>query len=386
LMKINKVTIHRVSLPFVGDFSISRKKGSSANNIVVEVVADKGEIKGYGEGAPIQFVTGETQESAAKSASRFVQKDSFPWKLDNVSQIWDFIDSLPKGKEDNAAICAGEMALLDALGKSQNKAITDYFLKDFYTSTVYYGAAIPLGNKLRIMELCGLIRKLKINQLRIKMDRDFEKNREAVETVKRVFGDDYDLRIDPNGVWDRDLAFKHIPLIKKHKVKIVEEPISYLDPGFIEFVGLMKSYGVTLMACETVCTLEDLERIIKDGYYNMINVKLSRSGGFRRSLRMIERIRSSGLSFQIGCTLGESGILSAAGRALCLLCKDAVYYDGSYDRFMLKENTTIEDVSFGPGGEAGPLDGPGLGVKINQESLMRLSNRSPRITISHPLS
>jgi len=99
------------------------------------------------------------------------------------------------------------------------------------------------------------------------MDRDFEKNREAVETVKRVFGDDYDLRIDPNGVWDRNLAFKHIPLIKKHKVKIVEEPISYLDPGFIEFVGLMKSYGVILMACETVCTPEDLERIIKDDYY-----------------------------------------------------------------------------------------------------------------------
>ncbi|MBW1674083.1 MAG: hypothetical protein JRJ45_10655 [Deltaproteobacteria bacterium] len=319
-MKINKVTIYKVSLPFTGDFSISRKKGPSANNIVVEVVADKGEIKGYGEGAPIQFVTGETQESAAKSASRFAQKDSFPWKLDNVSQIWDFIDSLPKGKENNAAMCALETALLDALGKSQNKAIIDYFLKDFYTSTVYYGAAIPLGNKLRIMELCELIRKLKINQLRIKMDKDFEQNREAVETVKLVFGDDYDLRIDPNGVWDRDLAFKHIPLIKKYNVKIVEEPIRYLDPGFEECVELLKSYGVILMACETVCTLEDLEKIIKDGYYNMANIKLCRSGGFRRSLRMIELIRSSGLSFQIGCTLGESGILSAAGRALSLLC------------------------------------------------------------------
>jgi len=385
-MKIDTVNVYKISLPFTGDFSISRKKGSSANNIVVEVVADKGGIKGYGEGAPIRFVTGETQESAAKSASRFVQKDSFPWKLDNVSQIWDFIDSLPKGKESNAAICAAEMALLDALGKSQNKAIIDYFLKDFYTNTVYYGAAIPLGNKLRIMELCELIRKLKINQLRIKMDKDFEQNREAVETVKLVFGDDYDLRIDPNGVWDRDLAFKHIPLITKYKVKVVEEPMSYLDPGFIEFVGLMKSYGVTLMACETVCTLEDLERIIKDDYYNMTNVKLCRSGGFRRSLRMIERIRSSRLSFQIGCTLGESGILSAAGRALSLLCKDAVYYDGSYDRFMVKENTTIEDVSFGRGGEAGPLDGPGLGVIINKESLMHLSNGSPSVTISNPLS
>jgi len=385
-MKIDKVNVYKIFLPFTGDFSISRKKGSSANNIVVEVVADKREIKGYGEGAPIRFVTGETQEGTAKSASRFVQKNSFPWKLDNVSQIWDFIDSLPKGKESNAAICAIEIALLDALGKSQKKFILDYFSKDFYTGAVYYGAAIPLGNKSRIMELCELIRKLRINQLRIKMDKNFEQNKEAVEIVNLVFGDDYDLRIDPNGVWDRNLAFKHVPLIKKYKVKIVEEPMSYLDPGFIEFVELMKSYGVILMACETVCTLEDLERIIKDDYYNMTNVKLCRSGGFRRSLKMIKRIRSSGLSFQIGCTLGESGILSAAGRALSLLCRDAVYHDGSYDRFMLKENITTEDVSFGPGGKAGPLDSPGLGVKINKESLMHLSNGSPSLTISNPLS
>ncbi|MBW1674084.1 MAG: hypothetical protein JRJ45_10660 [Deltaproteobacteria bacterium] len=63
-----------------------------------------------------------------------------------------------------------------------------------------------------------------------------------------------------------------------------------------------------------------------------------------------------------------------------------MYYDGSYDIFMLKENITTEHVSFGPGGEAGPLDGPGLGVAINKESLMRLSNGSPSITIWNPLS
>jgi muconate cycloisomerase len=385
-MKINKINIYKVSIPFRGDFSISRKKEPSANNIIVEVIAEHEEIKGYGEGAPVKFVTGETQGSAAKSASSFVQEDSFPWKLDNVSQIWEFIDSLPKGKESNAAICATEMALLDAWGKSQNKAITDYFLKDFYTSTVYYGAAIPLGNKSRIMELCELIKKLRINQLRIKMNKNYEQNKESIETVKLVFGDDCDLRIDPNGVWGRDLAFKHISLIKKYKVKVVEEPMSYLDIGFIEFVGLMKSYGVTLMACETVCTLEDLERIIKDNYYNMINIKLCRSGGFRRSLRMVERIRGSVLSFQIGCTLGESGILSAAGRALGLLCRDAAYYDGSYDRFMLRENITLENVSFTLGGEAGPLNGPGLGIKINKGSLLRLCNGSPCIKISNPVS
>jgi L-alanine-DL-glutamate epimerase-like enolase superfamily enzyme len=202
--------------------------------------------------------------------------------------------------------------------------------------------------------------------------------------VRSVFGDDCDLRIDPNGAWDRYLAFKHTPLIKEYNVKIVEEPMSKDNPDFVEFAKIMQANGVILMACESAPTLNDVERIIREGYYQMINVKLSRNGGFRRSLRIIECIRKSCLSFQIGCTIGESGILSSAGRALCLLCRDAKYYDGSYDQFLLKENITLENVSFGPGGEAGALDGSGLGVKINKENLIHLSNGYPSLTISNP--
>ena len=385
-MKINKINVYKILLTFSGDFSHSLKKGSSANNIVVEIIDDKGEMKGYGEGSPRLYVTGESQESAERTLVSLIQDDSFPWELNDVSQIWNFVDNLPNVKEHNSAICALETALLDALGKSQKKSILDFFSKDFFTSTIYYGAAIPLSNKKRIMEVCRLIGKMRINKLRLKMGKDFEQNKEAIETVKLLFGDDYDLRIDLNGAWDHETAYKHVPLIKKYNVKVVEQPMIPGYQGLTKFAKIIQNYGVILMADESACSLEDLEEIIKDGNYKMINVRLSKCGGFRRSLRIIDRLRMNGLSFQIGCQLGESGILSAAGRALCLLCKDAVYYDGSYDRFMLKENITVEDVSFGRGGEAGPLDGPGLGVIINKESLMRLSNGSPSVMISNPLS
>ena len=383
-MKIGKINIYNILLPFSGDFSHSRKKGSSANNIVVEIIADQEKIKGYGEGAPRLYVTGESQASATKSISHLLQKDSFPWELNDVSQIWDFVDGLPNSKEHNSAICALEMSLLDALCKRQNKSITDYFPKDFYTSTIYYGAAIPLSNKKRIMEICRLIGKMRISKLRLKMGKAFERNKEAIETVKLLFGDDCDLRIDLNGAWDHETASNHVSLIKKHDVKVVEQPMMPGDPGLTEFAEIMQNYGVILMADESVCSLEDVERIIKEGNYKMVNVRLSKCGGFRRSLRIIDHLRMKGLSFQIGCQLGESGILSAAGRALSLLCRDAVYYDGSYDRFMLKENVTTQDVSFGQGGKAGPLDGPGLGVKINRESLLHLSNGYPSLSISNP--
>ena len=130
--------IYQVSLPFSMEFSHSLRKRFSANNIIVEVIADHGMRNGYGEGAPRSYVTGESQKSAVKMINHFIEQDYFPWELSDVSQIWDFVDFISNGKEHNSAICAIEMALLDALGKSNNKYIIEYFPHDFFINTIYY--------------------------------------------------------------------------------------------------------------------------------------------------------------------------------------------------------------------------------------------------------
>ena len=385
-MRIEEIRIYHMKLPFKGLFPISRLEGRSSEHVVVEAIGEAAERKGYGESMPVHFVTGETPAGTVEDAARFVASDSFPWQLDDVSQIWDFVDGLPGDKGHNAAVCTIELALLDALGKEQDQSVLAYFPTDYYTDRIHYGASITLGDEKRVREICALVRSLGIRDLRIriKMDKDLEQNRDALETVRAEFGDSCELRIDPNGVWDRELAFRHMPLVKEYGVKIVEEPMVRGCPGFGEFAETLRANNVILMACESAPTIEDIRRIVADGYHQMVNVKLSRSGGFRRSLKIIDYLRTSGLAFQIGCTLGEGGILSAAGRALGLLCKDALTYDGSYDRYLLAENITVEDVSFGPGGEAGPLPGPGLGVAVRMENLERLADGNPPVTITKP--
>ena len=382
-MQLDKVIIHQVKLPFLFDFSHSLRKRSYVNNIIVEIIAQQEEIIGYGEGAPRSYVTGESIESTAKSIRRFIQQDTFPRKLNDISQIWNFIDDITSGKEHNAAICALETALLDALGKSQDRYIIEYFSKDFITDNVYYGAAIPLDNRKRIIKMCRLIKTLKINALRLKLGKDLEQNREILDTVHSMFAGDYDLRVDINCAWDRKLAFKHIPLIQKYNVKAIEQPMMPDDPDIADFAGLMQNIGVILMADESACSFKDVEKIVKEGYYKMINVRLSKCGGFKNSSRIIDYLRLNGIPFQVGCQLGESGILSAAGRVLCLLCRDAVYYDGSYDEFLLEENVTSKNVSFESKGKAGPLNRPGLGVKVNPRHLKNICYNSTVISTSN---
>ena len=383
-MQIDKVNIYQVLLPFTADFTHSLRKRSSVKNIVAEVIAEQGKIKGYGEGAPRSYVTGESQESATRSIKGFIKQNNFPWELHDVSQIWGFVDNLPSSKEHSCALCAIETALLDVLGKNQNKYIIDYFPKDFRTDKIYYGALIPMDNKERIREICRLIKKMKINKIRVKIGKNLDQNKEIIDTVSRMLIGSYDLRVDINGAGDSELALKHLQLMKEYKVSVIEQPMMPDDPNIADYAKLAQTYGMILMADESACSLQDVKRLYREGFYKMINVRLSKCGGFRNSLKIIEYLRLNKTPFQIGCHLGESGILSAAGRILSLLCGDAVHYDGSYDKFLLKKNITCENVSFGLGGEAGPLDGPGLGVKINKQNLLLLSDSSKTVTIMRP--
>jgi len=96
-MEINEIKVHFIILPFVGDFRHSMKTDAFSSNVVVELIAENGEVRGYGEGAPRLYVTGESQASIPESIKFFLNSRSFPWTLQCISQIWDYVDRLPDG-------------------------------------------------------------------------------------------------------------------------------------------------------------------------------------------------------------------------------------------------------------------------------------------------
>ena len=381
-MLIDEIRVYHLLVPLKVDFPHSLNTGSSVRNIAVEVIAENGEIRGYGEGAPRLYVTGESQTSASNTIAHFTRAKSFPWELAAVSQIWDFIDHLPDEKTHNSALCALEGALLDALGKHDNQYVLNYLPKDYASNSFSYGAALPLADKEEVLKFCRLIKGRGINKLKLKLGKDLDENKVIFESVHSSFDNHCDLKVDVNGVWNSDMVIKHLPLFQKYGVRVLEQPVQPGDPQITDIANAAKRSGLVLMADESACTLADVQKLSREGFYGMVNVRLSKCGGFWKAMKIIDYLRQNDIAFQIGCHLGESGLLSAAGRALCLLCSDALYYDGSYDEFILKENITLENVSFGRGGKAHALKGAGLGVNINLQSLNRLSNGASILTLS----
>ncbi len=108
---------------------------------------------------------------------------------------------------------------------------------------------------------------------------------------------------------------------------------------------------------------------------DLFNLRLSKCGGYIPSLRLAQFARQHGLGYQLGCQVGETAILSAAGRHFASSVRDIRYVEGSYDRHLVKEALGTEDITFGWGGWAPALAGPGLGVAIDPAALERVAMR-----------
>jgi muconate cycloisomerase len=96
-------------------------------------------------------------------------------------------------------------------------------------------------------------------------------------------------------------------------------------------------------------------------------------------LRIIGLAQRSGLAVQLGCHPGETALLSAAGRHVASRVEGLSYVEGSYDGHILRSNLTRDDITFGHGGKAKPLHGPGLGIDVDRAALDAMSTQQREI-------
>jgi hypothetical protein len=84
---------------------------------------------------------------------------------------------------------------------------------------------------------------------------------------------------------------------------------------------------------------------------------------------------SAGVRLQLGSHVGETAILSAAGRSLAAHLDHVEFVEGSYGKLMLAEDISQDSVVFGYAGAAPLLRGPGLGIVVREEVLRQHSLR-----------
>jgi muconate cycloisomerase len=102
---------------------------------------------------------------------------------------------------------------------------------------------------------------------------------------------------------------------------------------------------------------------------------LSSCGGFRKAYQIYQQAMLKQMTTVVGAHVGETAILSFAGRHLAMICEDARYLEGSFSTYVIQEDLVEEDISFGSGGVVPVLNRSGLGVEINPSAIEKWSER-----------
>jgi muconate cycloisomerase len=266
-----------------------------------------------------------------------------------------------------------ETALLDMFCDSSGQDIYGLLKKEPLKQLIQYGGTLPILPLSAAEYILDMYEKVNIRNIRIKLGTDLDYNEEILKLSREKLGWDFDLRVDANASWSLEIALESLKLCRKYGIFLVEEPFGRDREKILFLLKYPESRDFQFVADESALTVSDIEAMAKNRSYHMINLRLSKNGGLLKVLKMAEIAGKRGLQYQIGCHVGETGILSALGRVAASILPKAVYVDGSYDSYLLSENITSENFSFGFGGVAEIIRGQGLGFVVDETRLGRLS-------------
>jgi muconate cycloisomerase len=281
--------------------------------------------------------------------------------------------------QGNAARCAVELAVLDAYGKCFGQpmsAVTRLLAPDLYQPRpwVRYSGAIMATNGLKLRMTARKLWCYWFGQLKVKVGIEGQDDVKRLRAIRSCTGRRMEIRVDANEAWQAGEVVQRINELEPFRIRSVEQPVPHAQ---VEALAEARRHiRVPIMLDESLCSLPDAERAAAQGTCDLFNLRLSKCGGFIPTLRLAQFARRHGLGYQLGCQVGETAPLSAAGRQFASSVADLRSVEGSYDRHLVREALGTKDLTFRWGGWARALPGPGLGVALDPQALKRVTLRT----------
>ena len=381
-MRIKSCTIYALRIPFLEAFAHSAKRRSASDSIVVRVEAAGG-ATGYGEGLAREYVTGETVETSIAHirevlwpAIASTEHEELKAEADPLCALARLDESLPDQSGEgvvafNAARSAVEVALIDCLLRHQKISLAEILPPR--RSSITYGGVISSGSIESSVRRARQYRLFGIDDVKIKI-KDREDAALRVRAVRETLHSGARLRVDANGAFDTEGAEATALELAPLGIEAFEQPVARrLGPGALRQVREHSS--IPVMADESLVTIQDARSLIEARACDYFNLRISKCGGIARTLRMARMAERAGLRIQLGSQVGETAILSAAGRHLAAHLEKVEFVEGSYGKLLLTEDLSRDPVNFGYGGRAPILRGAGLGVSVRQDVLERYAHQ-----------
>lgn len=386
-MRIAELTAFHVRIPLKAAIRHASHTRTETDTLIVRCRLENG-TEGWGEGLPRSYVTGETIDTSLDQLRRTDLPSQLAAPIDDLRAAVELCRQLelaekpPEARDcfGNSVRCAVELSLLDAVARADGvplSRVTELVpetlgIREFRDSVRYSGAVTSAGPLREMVRACK-IRLYGFGQCKVKVGVPGTDDLASLRRLRRILGRRLDVRIDANEAWRCETLEERLLPLLPFDISAVEQPVPHAEVDGL--AALRERIPVPIMLDESLCSLGDAHRAVELGTCDLFNIRLSKCGGFLASLQLAGLAYRAGLGYQLGCMVGETGILSAAGRHFATSVGEIRYLEGSYDRFLVRERLSVEDMTFGWGGDAPALRGPGLGVTIDPAALQRVTVR-----------
>ncbi len=374
-MKIVQITLHRVQIPLKMAFRHALKTRKTSQSVVVEIVTESG-IHGYGEGTPREYVTSETIEKTMgqlAKAGELITKEAFSEHdarecFSGRLEALDF-NATPSGR------CALELALMDAWGKYTGTSLAAQVASAPISRSVRFSGVVSGEDLDTTKQLLLRIREFGFNQVKVKVDKKHSLDLERLALARRILGPGIDIRVDVNGAWELSEAVENIRHFSSMGICTIEQPIAAdTREHYPRLMERVDTNHINIILDESICTQNDAKWFISCKGASGFNLKISKHGGIWPTYCIYKMAQKAGMTCQLGCHVGETALLTAAGRNFATIAPDLTAFEGSFGRFLLEHDITPEDMTFGPGGVVDlsfVLSRPGLGVEVDHKLLKK---------------
>lgn len=362
-MKLLRLSPSILAIPFKESFKHASAERVVAQTLWVECETAKG-IKGFGEGCPREYVTGETLESALA----FVAEHYEFWlsEINSVPTLRAWIEANRMVLDANpAAWCAVELAMLDALGIENNCSIEKLLGLPELCEDFLYTAVLGDASTAKFQAQLERYLKSGFTEFKIKLSGNLDLDRQKVAVLREAGVSSDKVRADANNLWpDADSVVLHMEALSFDFMGL-EEPIRAGSPQALRHVATTLEMKIILD--ESLLRLEQLGDFEEDPERWIVNLRISKMGGILRSLEMLSAIRKAGVGLIVGAHVGETSVLTRAALTIVNQARDIVVaQEGAFGTHLLAHDVVKAPLMFDYGGVLA-FDGerkPGLGLEI----------------------
>lgn len=362
-MRITKISLYKLCIPLIEPFITSLGQDDDALNVVVRIETDQG-ITGFGECSPYMPINGESQDTCYVVGQYFGKVLLGKNPLD-IATCLSAMDAVIYA--NNSIKSAFDMALYDIAAQAAKQPLW-LFIGGQKNKTIVTDYTVSIGEPQKMAADAVHILSQGYPAIKVKLGKNGKKDVERMTAIRAAVGKDIPLRIDANQGWDVEEAIETLKALAPLDIQHCEEPIARWN--YLQLPRIRKESPIPIMADESCGDDHDAARLIEINACQYFNIKLGKSGGIFRGLKMVRLAEKAGLHLQVGAMI-ESRLAMTAFAHFALSSTSIVHFD--FDTaLMLKEDPVSGGIRYEKNGVVIVPDAPGLGASISNDWLDKM--------------